>query len=598
MSKFRSFYPFDFQLLNENGEHALFIEDQTEKVTLSITNKGNIPLNFRVLNDQNPGAGYYHFKLHFRPGTLTSPENIKLNQENWLLAHSKFHGMDVLCFTLKDDVTPEALQIESGGELKLPMTEFSANRSTGSRETSVELISDHLYNKEDSQIIKATRLVKWPVINHRGNATLPVHVGFIGSDTILNNGEPNELTLRISLLHHKDRLKLIHSEDDSQRSKIIISFDEGAQEDEWTIADITTSHSFKFSTDSPYLSASKDEEGLPTLFTVSCSEKNVVMGRHVTNEPMDFDHIPNYFDIKIENIITNHPSGKTNCYVRFENIPGYWDNSFIVPIEKQPMIMRGDKVGIGKEPEASLDVKGDLIISEKALIKKSLTVGHWVEISDVLSVGGQISALGALFVTDKLSTGADAFIGGNLNIFQDTKIGGNIKTNGDIKSDGRIQDKTGDLMPVGAIIAYGGTEAPPGWELCNGNWAHVNGLKELHIALGSPPVRDVTWKNDGIVRSAFQLPDLRSRFIVGAGEGNGLSNYPINEKKGEEKHTLLISEMPEHSHEIKKVGQNGSSGNAHHTTIFIADGQTAKTGGDQPHNNLPPYYALTYIIKY
>jgi hypothetical protein len=517
MSKFRSFYPFDFQLLNENGEHALFIEDQTEKVTLSITNKGNIPLNFRVLNDQNPGAGYYHFKLHFRPGTLTSPENIKLNQENWLLAHSKFHGMDVLCFTLKDDVTPEALQIESGGELKLPMTDFLADRSTGSRETSVELISDHLYNKEDTQIIKATRLVKWPVINHRGNATLPVHVGIVGSNTILNNGVSNKLTLRVSLKHHKDSLTLLHHVDDSEMSKIIISFDEGPKEEEWNIAEITTSHSFKLTTNSDYLNASKNEEGYPTLFTVTCKDKNVMLGRY-HEVSFDTHHIHDHFDIKIDKIITNHPSGTTNCYVRFENIPGYWDNSFIVPIEKQPMIMRGDKVGIGKEPEASLDVKGDLIISEKALIKKSLTVGHWVEISDVLSVGGQISALGALFVTDKLSTGADAFIGGNLNIFQDTKIGGNIKTNGDIKSDGRIQDKTGDLMPVGAIIAYGGTTAPPGWQLCNGNWAHVDGLKELHIALGSPPVRDVTWKMMALYAVRFNYPISAAALLLVRGK--------------------------------------------------------------------------------
>jgi microcystin-dependent protein len=597
MSKFRSFYPFDFQLLNENGEHALFIEDQTEKVTLSITNKGNIPLNFRVLNNQSPGAGYYHFKLHFRPGTLTSPENIKLNQENWLLAHSKFHGMDVLCFTLKDDVTPEALQIESGGELKLPMTDFLADRSTGSRETSVELISDHLYNKEDTQIIKATRLVKWPVINHRGNATLPVHVGIVGSNTILNNGVSNKLTLRVSLKHHKDSLTLLHHVDDSEMSKIIISFDEGPKEEEWNIAEITTSHSFKLTTNSDYLNASKNEEGYPTLFTVTCKDKNVMLGRY-HEVSFDTHHIHDHFDIKIDKIITNHPSGTTNCYVRFENIPGYWDNSFIVPIEKQPMIMRGDKVGIGKEPEASLDIAGGLIVDGKAEIKNSL---------DVL---------------------------GNVD------LRGTVEIQKDLKVEGRIKDKTGDVMPVGAIIAYGGTEPPLGWLLCDGafktksKYPNLYDVIKTNFGVGQKEIPATTrWGRTLSIykkvpdENTFGVPDLRSRFIVGAGKGPGLSDYPVGLGKnlGAEKHVLIISEMPTHKHDVADKGHNHINGtydrlgivnglktardtdststelNLHSSGAILpakANISEIDKGGNQPHNNLPPYYALTYIIKY
>jgi microcystin-dependent protein len=604
MSKFRSFYPFDFQLFNENGEHAFFIEDQTEKVTLSITNKGTLPINFRILEGQHPDSGY-HFLLRFRPGTLSSPEKITLESEHWGIKISKVQGMDVIAFTLKEVASEAALIMEPDDVLELPMSNFLADRRTGARETSVELLCDHIFNTESSQIIKANRLVKWPIINHRGNATLPVHVGCVGSDTILNNGEANELTLRISLLHHKDNLKLIYSTDESEKSKIILSFDEGAQEDEWTIADITTSHSFKLSTDSPYLTASKDEEGLPTLFTVSCSEKDVVMGRHVTNEPMDVHHIPNHFDIKIRNIITKHPSGKTNCYVRFENIPGYWDNSFIVTIEKQPMIFRGQQVGIGKLPNstAALDIVGGLIVDGKVELKKDLDVKENVIIEGTVEVKKKITALGDLSVNENLAVGKNAEIGGNL------------------KTKGRVSDKTGDVMPVGSVIAYAGTNPPPGWLPCNGLWYHDKDHLELYKALGSPQLKDIKW-NDGVIRSAFQLPDLRSRFIVGAGQGFYekkvqvfslkfweqpeykiervyFSDYPINLIGGEEQHKLTIEEMPAHTHSYNKLGFQESKGTGHYSANKSEiPTQTLPTGGDQPHNNLPPYYALTYIIKY
>ena len=52
-------------------------------------------------------------------------------------------------------------------------------------------------------------------------------------------------------------------------------------------------------------------------------------------------------------------------------------------------------------------------------------------------------------------------------------------------------------IPVGVIMAWGGTVAPSGWHLCNGT---PHGSPELQHIIGSP-----------------NAPDLRDRFIVGAG---------------------------------------------------------------------------------
>jgi microcystin-dependent protein len=54
-------------------------------------------------------------------------------------------------------------------------------------------------------------------------------------------------------------------------------------------------------------------------------------------------------------------------------------------------------------------------------------------------------------------------------------------------------------MPIGAIIAYGGSSAPAGWHICNGT---AHGSSALQAILGSA-----------------NTPDLSGRFIVGSGTG-------------------------------------------------------------------------------
>lgn len=95
-------------------------------------------------------------------------------------------------------------------------------------------------------------------------------------------------------------------------------------------------------------------------------------------------------------------------------------------------------------------------------------------------------------------------------------------------------------------------------------------------------------------------PDLRGRFILGAS-----GSHAVGSTGGEENHTLTIEEMPSHKHKTAwsediapwgtedhdKIG-NGSTFDYDNTWPF-----TSTVGGDKPHNNMPPYYALSYIMK-
>ena len=54
--------------------------------------------------------------------------------------------------------------------------------------------------------------------------------------------------------------------------------------------------------------------------------------------------------------------------------------------------------------------------------------------------------------------------------------------------------------------------------------------------------------------------------------------------------------MPRHNHTLDAVGVGGSGGTASQINGASRDA-VGYTGGDQYHNNMPPYYVLYWIIK-
>lgn len=97
----------------------------------------------------------------------------------------------------------------------------------------------------------------------------------------------------------------------------------------------------------------------------------------------------------------------------------------------------------------------------------------------------------------------------------------------------------------------------------------------------------------------FVLPDLRSRFPIGAGTGTGLSTYAVNEQGGEENHTLTEAEMPTHAHSDHThaiVSTLVPVGVVPISTPSLAPSFTGSAGGGEAHNNLPPFTALPWAV--
>lgn len=129
-------------------------------------------------------------------------------------------------------------------------------------------------------------------------------------------------------------------------------------------------------------------------------------------------------------------------------------------------------------------------------------------------------------------------------------------------------------FPKGIIVAWSGNigRIPNGWALCDGK---TNGT-----------------------------PDLRGKFILGANpNSNKNTNYSVYEmgvSGGEEKHKLTINELPKHNHPgYINAGESGGDGYWYESGGYRMKSYSDRsfTGDDQPHNNMPPYYALAYIMK-
>lgn len=143
------------------------------------------------------------------------------------------------------------------------------------------------------------------------------------------------------------------------------------------------------------------------------------------------------------------------------------------------------------------------------------------------------------------------------------------------------------VMPKGAIIMWSGAPGaiPQGFALCDG--ATVNGV---------------------------QTPDLRGRFIVGyyakrsnesSANSDLFASYGLMGSTGGSKEVALtVAQMPSHSHTLQwqSFTNNAKENDATrivrgNTGQLAASKATTATGGDQAHENRPPYYTLAFIIK-
>lgn len=185
------------------------------------------------------------------------------------------------------------------------------------------------------------------------------------------------------------------------------------------------------------------------------------------------------------------------------------------------------------------------------------------------------------------------------------------------------------LVPLGMIHMWAGAvdKLPNNYLLCNGQAVNQSDYPELYKVLGStfntaPNSNGVNWAAPS--SGMFRLPDLQGRFVVGYNSST-IDYSKIAKAGGEAQHILTSNELPSHAHSVddyygietaSSVSAARNSGNlygeaktiesnrfgwkgddADNDTIMYKNHLTEYTGGNDSHENRPPYYVLAYIMR-
>ena len=178
---------------------------------------------------------------------------------------------------------------------------------------------------------------------------------------------------------------------------------------------------------------------------------------------------------------------------------------------------------------------------------------------------------------------------------------------------------------LSTILIWPPNFAPRGWALCAGQVMSISQNTALFSLIGT------MYGGDGV--QTFQLPDLRGRVPLGAGQGTGLSPYIVGQSGGTENVTLTNSTLAAHTHTATPAGLSatvpavttGGTTNQPTPSVALATPTDAarnplniysnatptqnlapgtvtgsisvgSAGGGQPHANIQPYLAINYII--
>lgn len=160
---------------------------------------------------------------------------------------------------------------------------------------------------------------------------------------------------------------------------------------------------------------------------------------------------------------------------------------------------------------------------------------------------------------------------------------------------------------IGEIRMFAGDFAPAGWALCNGQLMPISENDALFSLIGT------TYGGDG--QETFGIPKLQGRIPLHAGQGPGISqSYQLGEAAGVESVTLTSQQIPVHSHNFNASTSGGASANAATRVLAsspslspyvegeppvsaLAANTLSQIGGSQPHENMMPFLAVSFIIS-
>ena len=600
-----------YTIRDDDHKPILYVEAENkgEPLVVSLANPTSGPVAFKPFD--TPTADDFHVQLRFRRNVIAPNVLRALQADNGVEIDGWQHAAGTTADGREDYIsflkTEASLALGKGEAWRIQIPDFSAAAQGGARNTRIQV----RYRTQPQDPGSVVRHME--VQSHLGLKTIPLIARCRGSNTLLNNGTTtNELTVEVVYTNDTGSVRLA----DDSKFELIVDDDLRSVMSDGVVTSVSRLAAVSRV---DWLEAQPAATGVgheAIAFEVKRPENEqpdvepASLMEVTRDQPLVFE---------LSNWVTNQPSGTYNLLLRHLNIPGYWDGAWVLPVQFSPLLLRSDKIGIGTdEPNADLEIRKDV----KSRVGPNLRLtnaedgqntsgaidfnvgphGQGAAHEPTFRIEGRNDAGNRtdLVFVGKSAPDKDSALEEKARITAEGRLGIGIDDpRAELHVNGRIQDRAGELMPVGAIVAYGGSSLPEGWLKCDGSAIPAT-YTELQQRVGS------------------HTPDLQDRFILGKG--------PYTQSQGGNSSISLDSDqLPKHSHGVTDPGHTHpashyfresstdiddsslpiyarNSNEAHPQITDLVDDATTgitiqDTGEGKEINIMPPYYALIYIIK-
>ena len=271
---------------------------------------------------------------------------VNIVNPNWKISKSKIDKYTYFYY-----LNTQGGSLEAENKLSLPMSNFFVASEYSGTSTSIAF---HLGNLVDGreELNRTIRVEDSPSENVVGSS-IPLDASWVSDNTVLNDGSTSD-SLTFSLSYPSSRVHTIINQNSndpsslklSDKSRFILAFDYGDDKYGLTTEGILNKFGVSVSDTTNWQVEPLPNSYNPTYWSIKPK-----------SEGLEF-HAATGFEITVSSIVTEYTRGYTNLYLYYQNIPGYEDGEFILPINKTSVcVTEHGKVGIGtRNPQIDLAI--------------------------------------------------------------------------------------------------------------------------------------------------------------------------------------------------------------------------------------------------
>jgi hypothetical protein len=345
-------------IVDDDGQPLLYqVEEHHPGRQLHVVVENPTPQPILLLRpaDARPSGANHHVELRFRPGVLDGRvlgdaevvSHSRRGPAGWWLQTEQRSSGEVSFYLLHEG----PLELPAGGRLHVSLARIKAMPESGSRGTRV-LFQLRPRPEGESEAVRQEHL---RIVKRRGKPSLPLHPGVRGSNVVLNDGHSlNRLWVQLTNLSAREPIPFDNLSIDVV-PRLVLWFEAGHADNPLALSSPELLADVEIEVTRPGWSVRKDVQGVRPEWIVTAIGRQGIAPLGV-------------LELEISNLITAFASGTSLLHIAWENIPGHWDGTVSLPIERAPLLFRDDctaddtfattgRVGIGTAaPRSGLEI--------------------------------------------------------------------------------------------------------------------------------------------------------------------------------------------------------------------------------------------------